>query len=113
MNTPPVACTLPANEHVERVTLIGDINASHLRRCDRAGLTLRLTYAAIATPRLRELVARERLCCAFLRFDLTEGVDVTVLQINAPDAEASAVDALFSPFLEGAPPTTAARSRET
>ena len=112
MNTPPVACTLPANEHVERVTLIGDINASHLRRYDREGLTLHLTYAATATPRLRELVARERLCCAFLSFDLTEGADVTVLQIKVPDAEASAVDSLFSPFLEGAP-ATAARSRET
>lgn len=116
MNTPPIACTLPGNQFAERVTLIGELNGAHLRRHSREGPTLTLTYAASATPRLRELVARERLCCAFLRFDLVENTgagDVTVLRVEAPDVEATAIDALLSPFLEGATPSTAELRRET
>lgn len=112
MDTPPIACTLSGNEFAERVTLIGDINRAHLRRHEREGLTLFLTYAASATPRLRELVARERLCCTFLRFDLAVDGDTTVLGIAAPDAEATSIDALFAPFLEGASASTAEPRRE-
>ena len=95
---PPIACTLGSGDFQNRVAWIADLNRDALRSQRRNGLRLELTYAAAALDRVREMVAREQECCAFLTFDVRIEREVIHLVIKAPESARDALDAVFEPF---------------
>lgn len=56
---------------------------------------LDLKYAPAAAERVREMVLKEKACCAFLTFDLHEDYREIRLTITAPEAAREAANALF------------------
>src|SRR5712671_496178 len=74
-----VACSLGAEDYQRRLDWIGSLTREALRGHERDGLVLRLSYAVEARDRVREMVDRERACCAFLAFDLNETGDTVRL----------------------------------
>ena len=64
---------------------------------------MRLVYAAEAKADVRKLVEQERLCRAFLTFDLIRSPDNVTVTITAPESARDAVDDLFTLFLPRAP----------
>ena len=92
-----VACTLGASDFKERVVGIRDLASRHLLSSRRELLVLHLTYEAEALPQVRDLVAKESDCCAFLNFELRVGEQVE-LTITAPQGAALAADELFAHF---------------
>jgi hypothetical protein len=94
-----IACSLEPTAFGKRLNWISALNREHLRSVDRDRYALRLTYARVALPQVRELVDRERECCAFLEFDVTEAAEFVWLRIRAPHAEGVDPDALLEPFL--------------
>lgn len=97
--TPAIACTLGPGDFKERLAWIGEVNRSALRGHRRDGLRLELIYAPDAVAQVRDMVSRERNCCAFLSFDLHEDATAVRLVIEAPEAARGAADALLEPFL--------------
>jgi hypothetical protein len=96
----PIACTLAPDAFAGRVEWITALNRTHLRAHVRERNVLLLTYAPDAAPEVRELVRRERACCAFLTFALDEADGAVRLRIEAPDVDG--VEALLAPFRAGA-----------
>jgi hypothetical protein len=94
----PIACTLGPGDFRQRLAWIADLNRDALRAQQRDGLRLELIYAPAALDRVREMVARERNCCAFLTFDLRQEAEAVRLVIEAPEDARDALDAVFEPF---------------
>jgi hypothetical protein len=94
----PVACTLAPGDFSDRVEAIAALNRDALHRHTRNDLTLDLVYASIASSRVRDMVQRERECCAFLRFDLLEDANVVRVRITAPETARSVASSLFEQF---------------
>jgi hypothetical protein len=101
--TVTVACTLDETAAVLRARTMAAMNAEGLRDVVRSGRTLALTYAPEVRERVHALVSLERACCAFLHFTVEGRSDATHLRIVAPDVPPVDLDALFAPFLVGAP----------
>jgi hypothetical protein len=101
----PIACTLGVGEFRQRFAWIAALNRDALRAEHRDGLRLELTYAPAALDRVREMVARERDCCAFLTFELQQEADTVRLVIVAPEDARDALDAVFEPFQAREPAT--------
>jgi hypothetical protein len=91
----PIACTLSPTDYRARLADIAALSREALRHVERRGLTLDLRYAPEATARVRQLVERERTCCAFLQFDLQEDEHEVRLLVTAPPAAADAVPDLL------------------
>jgi hypothetical protein len=94
----PIACTLGPGDFRQRLAWITELNRDALCAQRREGLRLELTYARAALGRVRELVAREQDCCAFLTFELQQEADTVRLVIEAPEHAPDALDAVFEPF---------------
>jgi hypothetical protein len=94
----PIASTLGPGDFRQRLAWITELNRDALRAQRREGLRLELTYAPAAFDRVREMVAREQDCCAFLTFDLQQEADTVRLVIEAPEHARDALDAVFEPF---------------
>lgn len=106
MPTPaPIACTLAADDYRERMAWIAELNRTALRSHEITSLTLTLLYDHSAEQRVRALVAKEQLCCAFLGFDLHPEGDLVRLTITAPEDARAAAATIFDQFLsvEAAP----------
>lgn len=101
----PIACTLAADDFRQRIAWITELNRTALRSHQRSGLTLTLVYDLEAEAQVRDLVAREQLCCAFLGFDLLLEFDLVRLTITAPETARTAADTIFDQFVsvESAP----------
>ena len=95
----PVACTLSSAELPERLAWIQQVNTQSLKAHRLDGTTLRLTYAREARAELERIVAGERQCCSFLRFDLHDAPGVVELTIEAPDEADADARWLFGEFL--------------
>lgn len=98
----PIACTLDAGDFKTRTAQFEALASRHLKHVSREPLLIELTYAAEALPELRDLIGKEKECCAFLDFDLKEVRDGVRLRITAPEAARDAADTLFAHF---APPS--------
>ena len=103
MSAPPlddvlIACTLDPGDYKARMAWIAGLNAHSLRASRRNDLTLELTYLTTALPQVRQLVAQEETCCAFLAFDLRDEVDGLRLTIAAPEAAREAAELIFAAF---------------
>ncbi|MBN9039207.1 MAG: hypothetical protein J0H53_24345 [Rhizobiales bacterium] len=93
-----IACTLQGDDFKSRATWIRGIAERHLRKSMRSPLTLYLVYGPEAVEDVREMVRKERECCAFLRFDLSVANDEVHLLITAPEAAREEADMLFDHF---------------
>ena len=102
----PIACTLGSGDFRQRLAWIADLNRDALRAQHREGLRLALTYASAALDRVREMVARERDCCAFLTFELQHEAGTVRLVIEAPEEARDALDVVFEPFQARDPAAT-------
>lgn len=95
---PPIACTLAGDDFAERTAWIRQLAKDHLTSVRRSPLSLELTYAAAAAPKVREMVTKEQACCAFMTFDLRQAADGIHVTITAPEEAREAVDVLFDHF---------------
>jgi hypothetical protein len=63
------------------------------------GRTLRLMYDAAAAQELARIVELERVCCAFLDFDIKASANEVELSITAPEQDGTDAQWLFAQFL--------------
>lgn len=101
---------LDASDFKERLAGIRDLAGRSLRHASRTPLALSLTYEPKALDEVRDLVAKEKTCCAFLTFNLTNDAGGVFLTIAAPQSAADAADLLFDHF---APELAASNRKET
>lgn len=97
----PVACALPPGDFDQRLAWIAKLNRTALLRTQREGRRLILTYDGSQAGLVHEMVDRERQCCGFLSFQVTNGQDSVTLVIEAPEEVADVLDTVFAPFLAG------------
>ena len=86
----PIACTLSTSEFRDRTSQLARLADGALRSRAPISGGERLTFApgAETEERLREAVAAEASCCAFLRMDLRSEPGALVLDVTGPaDAE--------------------------
>lgn len=93
-----VACSLDAGDFKARTKAIREMAGRSLTASSREGLTLSLTYSVDARDEVLDLVAKERECCPFLDFRLSEDRNGVHLRITAPQEAAEAADLLFAHF---------------
>lgn len=93
-----IACTLSAGDLKQRVVGIRDLARRSLLSSRRESLRLHLIYGPEALEEVRDLIARETECCAFLGFDLRDDGREVALTITAPVAATAAADELFAHF---------------
>ena len=107
---PPVACTLGSGDYQERIEWITTLNRVSLRAFEVQERAVLLVYDANALMKVRQLVVKERQCCAFLRFDLTALPERVALTIRMPEYLGIEGAQLLAPFLSGAVTITAQTS---
>lgn len=90
---------LDKGQSPETPSLITELTRNALQSYERCGLVLELKYAPQAAEQVREMVRREKECCAFLTFALREDVREVRLTITAPDDAKEAADFLFQQFV--------------
>lgn len=93
-----IACSLEAGDFKTRTKSIRELAERSLLSSHRGALTLSLTYSAEAIDEVRDLVARERECCPFLDFRLSNDRDGVHLRITAPLEASDVADLLFAHF---------------
>jgi SLT domain-containing protein len=98
-SSPPIACTLTGTGLLERLASIAALTRDALVGYERRGVVLDLRFAITAAERVREMVLKERDCCAFLTFDLREVQQEVRLTITAPESARKAADILFQQFV--------------
>jgi hypothetical protein len=92
----PIACTLDRSPYEDRVTAIRTLFARALKRSQRDGQRLHLTLDASARADVEDMIRKEKSCCAFLDFDLSDTGDAILLTITAPSG--AAAEEVFAPF---------------
>ena len=92
----PIACSLHPNQFAGRLDDFDRAVFSHLFRMERPEpARLRLVLTSAADPvAVRELLAREQACCAFLSFTLTPGDGRLTADLEVPAEAAPTLDAL-------------------
>ena len=95
----PIVCRLSAGDYKESLRQIAELARDALRGYERNGLVLTLRYDAAAAERVREMVRRERDCCAFLTFDYREDDGDVVVTISAPPEAQVAAETMFEQFI--------------
>lgn len=95
----PIACTLSGPDLEVRLTAIAELARRALLGHERRGPILHLRYDLAAAAELEKLVEQERICCAFLDFDLARRADAVHLDIKVPAQAAEFVDTLLAHFL--------------
>jgi hypothetical protein len=98
-SAPPLTCCLSAGAYRNRITWIESLTRRALRSYARDDLVLSLTYAQEAAAEVQKMVEEERICCAFLTFDLKEESDCIRVTITVPEAARASADMLFGHFL--------------
>jgi hypothetical protein len=99
MTDQPIACTLTPDGMTARLALIDALAADGLidRTTTAAGLRVRLRDTPEIERRVRELVAAESRCCAFLDFALARRDGELVLDVSGPEEARPVVDLFFAP----------------
>jgi hypothetical protein len=92
----PIACTLSPDQTEERLTEFHSLFAAHLVRLERPAPTrLRLVLAEQAGEQaVRDLLARERQCCAFLDFTVRAAGGKLLADLEVPAEAGPALDGL-------------------
>lgn len=109
-----IACTLDLPAMGPRLGEISQLTREHLRSHHVEGRTLRLTYDTAAAQKVARIVELERLCCAFLNFELEVSSVAVDLTIKAPEHDGADAQWLFAHFLPqtGLSAEAAAKARE-
>jgi hypothetical protein len=107
----PIACTLTAGDYKERLGQIAALARDSLRSHERNGLVLILRYDVAAADQVRDMVRRERDCCAFLTLTGCEDGDEIVVTVSAPEEAEAAAETLFQQFVTPAPSGSANPAR--
>lgn len=100
MDQVPDACTLPTVARPLRVAEFGRLFSGALHTQTRLSATrLRWVLDAAAEADVRDLTARESLCCSFFAFTITSGEvgdagQVVVVDVDVPREQAAVLDAL-------------------
>lgn len=105
--SPGPACSLEARAFQERLAWIGVLNQTFLRRSQRKGNTLTLTYDAAARLQVEDMVSQERDCCAFLEFKVANVDEGVELRITVPAHATENADVLLALFQDDQTPTAA------
>jgi hypothetical protein len=94
----PIACTLSAADYATRTEEIAELARHALRSREPIPDGARLTFdpGSDTERRLREIVAAEARCCAFLRMDLRAADDALVLDVTGPAEAAPIIAELFA-----------------
>jgi hypothetical protein len=100
--TPSISCTLASPELQARLEWISRLNAQALREHHRNDLRIELIYASDAVESVREMVERERLCCAFLNISIQEEQDFVTVMLEVPEEGRAVAPTVFESFLAGA-----------
>jgi hypothetical protein len=100
-STKPIACSLGPAELPRRFAFIRELNRRALREWKRDGTQLRLAYDGDAEPEVRELVAMERQCCAFLDFLMERQDRLFLVTVTAPIDATDAIAEIYSEFTAG------------
>jgi hypothetical protein len=95
----PIACTLQAGSYQERLTWLAQLARDGLLGMSRDDLRLELRYAPNVADRVRDMVAKEQECCAFLNFELSENGEDVRLTITVPERARDVADAIFDQFV--------------
>jgi len=103
----PLACTLDLQAMGPRLAEVRRLTREHLRSHRVDGRTLRLMYAVEAAEKVARIVELERVCCAFLDFELRASAKEVELTITAPEQESTHARWLFAQFLPAADPPDA------
>lgn len=86
---PPITCCLSAGDYQHHIAWIEGLTREALQTHKRDDLVLRLVYAPEAAREVQKVVELERICCAFLTFDLLERSDAVCVTITAPETAGS------------------------
>ena len=95
----PIACTLDLQAMGPRLAEISQLTREHLRSHRVEGRALRLTYDTAAAQQVARIVELERVCCAFLDFEVKASTNGAELSITAPEQEGTDAQWLFAQFL--------------
>jgi len=99
MTDEPIACTLTPGGMTARRALIDALAADGLleRTPTESGMRVRLLDRPDIEQRLRELVAAESQCCAFLDFDVRRADGDLLLDISGPEDARPVIEMFFAP----------------
>lgn len=98
---PAPVCSLEARSFNERLKWIAALNERSLRHYRRTARTLTLTYDVAALQQVEELMQRERECCSFLEFELTQDTALELtIRVPAHIADTGNSDPLLAPFYD-------------
>jgi hypothetical protein len=94
----PIACTLSAADYAARTQNSRELARRALRSRQSIPEGTRLTFRSGADTerQLREIVAAEARCCAFLRMDLRRADDALVLDVTGPVEAEPIIAELFA-----------------
>ena len=95
---PPIACTLAPGDLKARLGELAELSRSTLADSRREDLTLHLRYFPEAEERVRQMVEKERRCCAFLTFEFEPQAHFVALNITAPEASREAIQDIYAQF---------------
>ena len=86
MASPPIACSLSAVDHRERLAEIAEVGRSSLIDVEEHPheSVLRFRNSPSALDGLRQIVSKEAACCAFLDLSLRASDTELVLTLRAP-----------------------------
>jgi hypothetical protein len=97
MTKVPIACTLSTEDYKARLAELRAVSR-WLKDVQHGEGTVHLTYEQGAAKRVRDLVLKEQLCCAFLKFEMREEESGFHLTITAPDEVRESAELLFENF---------------
>jgi hypothetical protein len=94
----PIACTLTAADYAARTEDIAELTRRALRSREPIPSGTRLTFEAGGDTerQLRDVIAAEARCCAFLRMDLRPSADALILEITGPSGAEPIIAELFA-----------------
>src|SRR6186713_1755599 len=100
----PVACTLQLKDLKERQAWIRRVTDESLLSHRLHANSLTLVYRRAALEHIHAIVQKERVCCAFLDFDVQARAQDVVLTITSPPEVRESARWLFAQFLPGPVP---------
>lgn len=95
--TDPNGCTLDSGEMVERVNAWRDVSSKAIaRKIESTKITSEYPPEPLLVQRLKDLIAAEAVCCSFLKFDLREERDRTVVELEFPEDARALVESVMA-----------------